>query len=70
MAVEIQPNDEVFNLKTHAIGFVLSVKQVNEPVVGTFVRVQIKSDLPDQIWSLDDTALWFRQKRYMDPERA
>jgi len=70
MPVEIQPNDEVFNLKTRAIGFVLSVKQVNEPVQGVFLRVQIKSDLPDQIWSLEETALWFRQKRYMEPEKS
>ena len=70
MANEIQPKDEVFNLKTRAIGFVLSVNQVNEPVPGIYVRVQIKSDLPDQVWPLEETAVWFRQKRYMDPERA
>ena len=69
MAVEFQPNDEVFNLKTKAIGFILSVKEFKKPA-GVFLRVQIKSDLPDQVWPLEETALWFRQKKYMEPERS
>jgi hypothetical protein len=70
MVVEIQPNDEVFNLKTRSVGFVLSVKQIGEPVKGVYLRVQIKSDLPDEIWPLEETALWFRQKRYMEPDKS
>jgi len=69
MAVDFQPNDEVFNLKTKAVGFILSVKELKKPA-GVFLRVQIKSDLPDQIWPVEETALWFRQKRYMEPERS
>jgi hypothetical protein len=45
---------------------VLSVKELREPVPGFFVRVQIKSGLPDEIWPITETALWYRQKRYMD----
>lgn len=70
MSVEIQPNDEVFNMKTRGVGFVLSVKHVGEPAQGVYLRVQIKSDLPDEIWPLEDTALWFRQKRYLEPEKS
>jgi hypothetical protein len=69
LAMEFHPNDEVFNLKTRAIGIVLSVKSLTEPVEGTFLRVQIKSDLPDQIWPLEETSLWFRQKRYMESDK-
>jgi hypothetical protein len=70
MAFDIQPNDEVFNVKTRAIGIVLSVKQVTEPVSGMYLRVQLKSDQPDQIWPLEETGVWFRQKRYMEPEKS
>jgi|BarGraIncu00222A_1022003.scaffolds.fasta_scaffold175010_2 hypothetical protein len=70
MPIEIQPNDEVFNLKTREVGFVLSVKELKEPVQGVFLRVQIKSDMPDQIWPWEETAVWFRQKRYLEPEKS
>lgn len=69
MKVDINPNDEVFNLKTRAVGIVLSVKTLSEPVAGTYLRVQLRSDLPDEVWPLDETVLWFRQKRYLEPEK-
>lgn len=70
MPVEIQPNDEVFNRETRLVGIVLSVKTLSEPVQGVFLRVQIKSDLPDQVWPLKETVVWNRQKRYMEPEKS
>jgi hypothetical protein len=64
----LQPNDEVFNLKTRQIGTVLSIKELREPVPGWFLRVQIKAGMPDEIWPLTETSLWYRTKRYLDQE--
>ncbi len=63
-----ETNDEVFNLLTRKVGMVLNVKEV-ESNIGPkkkFVRVFIKSDMPDEIWAVDEIALWVRPKKMMD----
>jgi len=65
-ASDLQLNDEVFNLKTRQIGTVINIKELTEPVAGAYARIVIKTGLPDEIWPLEETALWFRQKRYLD----
>lgn len=64
---EYEPNDEVFNLLTRKVGTVLNVKEVGSSIAQKkkFVRVFIKSDLPDEIWAVDEIALWVRPKKMM-----
>jgi hypothetical protein len=33
-----------------------------------FVRVYIQSDLPDEIWAVDEIALWVRPKKMMQQQ--
>ena len=68
-AFDIHSNDEVFNLKTRQVGTVLNVKELTGPVNGVFVRVMIKQGLPDEIWPVEETVVWFRQKRYIEAEK-
>ena len=65
--LEYENNDEVFNILTRKVGTVLSVKEVGSPISHQkkFVRVFIKADLPDEIWAVDEIALWVRPKRMM-----
>ena len=62
-----EPNDEVFNLLTRKVGTVLNVKEVNSSISSPkkYVRVFIKSDMPDEIWAVDEIALWVRPKKMM-----
>ena len=64
---EFQPNDEVFNLLTRRVGTVLNVKDVvsNLSNKKKYVRVLIHPSLPDEIWAVDEIALWTRQKKMM-----
>jgi hypothetical protein len=65
---DFEPNDEVFNLLTRKVGTVLNVKEVGSPLVPQkkkYVRVFIKSELPDEIWAYDEVALWVRPKRML-----
>jgi hypothetical protein len=63
-----EANDEVFNLLTRKVGTVLNVKEVGSSIAEKkkFVRVFIKSDMPDEIWAVDEIALWVRPKKMMD----
>ncbi|HUO57625.1 MAG TPA: hypothetical protein VMV05_05555 [bacterium] len=65
--MEYEPNDEVFNLLTRKVGTVLNVKEVGSAIAQRkkYVRVFIKSDLPDEIWGVDEIALWVRPKKMM-----
>ncbi len=65
---DYEPNDEVFNILTRKVGTVLNVKEVGSSIAQKkkFVRVFIKSDLPDEIWAVDEIALWVRPKKMMD----
>lgn len=67
-AFEYEPNDEVFNILTRKVGTVINIKEVNSSISQkkAFVRVFIKSDLPDEIWAVDEIALWVRPKKMMD----
>ena len=62
-----QPNDEVFNLLTRKVGTVLNVKEVTSNLSSKkkYVRVLIHPSLPDEIWAVDEVALWNRQKKMM-----
>jgi hypothetical protein len=64
---EYEANDEVFNILTRKVGTVLNVKEVGSSISPRkkFVRVFIKSDLPDEIWAVDEIALWLRPKKMM-----
>lgn len=64
---EFEPNDEVFNLLTRKVGTVLNVKDVGSAIAQKkkFVRVFIKTDMPDEIWAVDEIALWVRPKKMM-----
>ncbi len=63
-----EPNDEVFNLLTRKVGIILNVKEVGSSISSEkkkYVRVHIKPDWPDEIWAVDEIALWMRQKKMM-----
>ncbi len=62
-----EANDEVFNLLTRKVGTVLNVKEVNSSLSNhkKYVRVFIKADMPDEIWAVDEIALWVRPKKMM-----
>jgi hypothetical protein len=63
-----EANDEVFNLLTRKVGTVINVKDVGSSLSSEkrkFVRVFIKSDMPDEIWAVDEIALWVRPKKMM-----
>ena len=63
-----EPNDEVFNLLTRKVGTVINVKDVDSNLSAQkkkYVRVFIKSDMPDEIWGVDEIALWVRPKKMM-----
>ena len=62
-----EPNDEVFNLLTRKVGIILNVKEVGSSLSEKkkYVRVHIKPDWPDEIWAVDEIALWMRQKKMM-----
>ncbi len=62
-----EPNDEVFNLLTRKVGSVLNVKEIGSSSSNRkkYVRVFIKQDLPDEIWAVDEIALWVRPKKMM-----
>lgn len=64
---EYRADDEVFNLLTRKVGVVLNVKEVASSLSAKkkYVRVYIKPDLPDEIWAVDEIALWTRQKKMM-----
>ena len=64
---EYQPNDEVFNLLTRRVGTVLNIKEVTSNLSSKkrYVRVLIHPTLPDEIWAVDEIALWTRQKKMM-----
>ncbi len=68
MEFDYEANDEVFNLLTRKVGTVLNVKEVASSIAvkKKFVRVFIKSDMPDEIWAVDEIALWVRPKKMMD----
>ena len=68
---EYEPNDEVFNLLTRKVGVILNVKEVGSSLSNKkkYVRVHIKPDLPDEIWAVDEIALWMRQKKMMLEEK-
>jgi hypothetical protein len=65
--IEYQSNDEVFNLLTRKVGTVLNVKEVDTSLGSKkkYVRVYIKPGLPDEIWAVDEIALWIRNKKMM-----
>lgn len=65
---EYEANDEVFNILTRKVGTVLNVKEVGSSIAQKkkFVRVYIKNDLPDEIWAVDEIALWVRPKKMLD----
>ena len=69
--VDYQANDEVFNLLTRKVGTVLNVKEVSSPLGSgkRYVRVHISPNLPDEIWAVDEIALWIRQKKMMLEEK-
>ena len=62
-----EPNDEVFNLLTRKVGVILNVKEVGSSLSEKkkYVRVHIKPDWPDEIWAVDEIALWVRPKKMM-----
>ena len=64
-----EANDEVFNILTRKVGTVLNVKEVGSSIAQKkkFVRVFIKNDMPDEIWAVDEIALWVRPKKMMTP---
>lgn len=64
---DFEANDEVFNLLTRKVGTVLNVKEVGSSIGPRkkFVRVFIKNDMPDEIWAVDEIALWVRPKKMM-----
>jgi hypothetical protein len=64
---DYEPNDEVFNILTRKVGTVINVKEVDTSIAQKkkFVRVFIKADLPDEIWAVDEIALWVRPKKMM-----
>ncbi len=66
---EYEANDEVFNILTRKVGTVLNVKEVGSSIAQKkkFVRVFIKNDIPDEIWAVDEIALWVRPKKMMTP---
>lgn len=65
---EYKANDEVFNILTRKVGTVLNVKEVGSSIAQKkkFVRVFIKNDMPDEIWAVDEIALWVRPKKMLD----
>ena len=64
---DFEPNDEVFNILTRKVGTVINVKEIGTSISNRkkFVRVFIKTDLPDEIWAVDEIALWVRPKKMM-----
>jgi hypothetical protein len=68
--MDYEPNDEVFNILTRKVGTVINVKEVNSPLASKkkYVRVFIKPDVPDEIWSVEEIALWVRPKKMMHPQ--
>ncbi len=65
---DFEANDEVFNLLTRKVGTVINIKEVGSSLSSTskkYVRVFINSDLPDEIWAVDEIALWVRPKKMM-----
>jgi hypothetical protein len=65
---DYKANDEVFNLLTRKVGTVLNVKEAGSSSNRRkYVRVFIKADLPDEIWAVDEIALWVRPKKMMTP---
>lgn len=65
---QFEANDEVFNLLTRKVGTVINVKEISSALSTEkkkFVRVFIKSDMPDEIWAVDEIALWVRPKKMM-----
>ncbi|HEY5038589.1 MAG TPA: hypothetical protein VIJ93_05900 [bacterium] len=66
--INYEPNDEVFNLLTRKVGTVLNVKEIDTHLSQQkkrYVRIFIKSDMPDEIWAVDEIALWVRPKKMM-----
>ena len=65
---EFEANDEVFNLLTRKVGLVINAKEIGSSLSSKrkYVRVMIRPDLPDEIWAIDEIALWVRPKRRMD----
>ncbi len=68
--MDYEPNDEVFNILTRKVGTVINVKEVSSPLTSKkkYVRVFIKPDVPDEIWSVEEIALWVRPKKMMHPQ--
>ena len=67
---KFESNDEVFNLLTRKVGTVINVKDISTALSSTpkkYVRVFIKPDIPDEIWAVDEIALWVRPKKMMTP---
>jgi len=64
---DFKSDDEVFNLLTRKVGVVINVKEINSSLGSgkKYVRVYIKPDLPDEIWAVDEIALWTRHKKMM-----
>lgn len=64
---EYKPNDEVFNILTRKVGVIINTKEVTSPLAHgkRYVRVHILPHLPDEIWSVDEIALWSRQRKMM-----
>jgi hypothetical protein len=64
---DYRSDDEVFNLLTRKVGVVINVKEINSSLGSNkkYVRVYIKPDLPDEIWAVDEIALWTRHKKMM-----
>ena len=63
-----EANDEVFNLLTRKVGTVINVKEISSSLSAShkkYVRVFIKPDIPDEIWAVDEIALWVRPKKMM-----
>ncbi len=63
-----EANDEVFNLLTRKVGTVINVKEISSSLSSSqkkYVRVFIKPDIPDEIWAVDEIALWVRPKKMM-----
>ncbi len=65
--MDFEANDEVFNLLTRKVGTVINVKEIGSSLSHSkkYVRVYINGDLPDEIWAVDEIALWVRPKKMM-----
>ena len=64
---DFEANDEVFNLLTRKVGTVINVKEIGSSLAHSkkYVRVFITKDMPDEIWAVDEIALWVRPKKMM-----